>query len=101
MAATLENCAEGLRSRMEKKGKASRFQRETVADLTGQVFRCLVGRLGTEKRINREAFRSLTTRSAGVRLGYNYLKEIQANLWVFEFSDSDDNGEFWRASMVF
>lgn len=60
-----------------------------VADLQDKGARCLVGRLGTEKKINKEAFRSLLTH-LWRPVGRVIFKEIQDNLWVFEFSNSND-----------
>lgn len=60
-----------------------------VADLADKGSRCLVGRLVTEKRFNREAFRCLLTR-LWRPVGRIIFKEIQENLWVFEFFESDD-----------
>ncbi|GLT69909.1 hypothetical protein SLA2020_420210 [Shorea laevis] len=51
-----------------------------------KLARCLVGKLGTEKRINREAFRSLLTRLWKPK-GSVEFKEVQDHLWIFEFSD--------------
>jgi hypothetical protein len=54
-----------------------------------KVARCLVGRVGTEKKVNREAFRSLLTR-LWKPLGRITFKEIQHRIWLFEFSDAGD-----------
>ncbi|GLT77767.1 hypothetical protein SLA2020_493250 [Shorea laevis] len=54
-----------------------------------KVERCLVGRVGTEKRINREAFRTLLSRLWNPR-GAVVFKEVQNHLWIFEFSDPFD-----------
>lgn len=51
--------------------------------------RCLVGRIITEKAINREAFRSLMTNLWRVKDGIQF-KEIQDNLWVIEFAEMKD-----------
>lgn len=60
-----------------------------VAVLKEKGTRCLVGRIGTEKRINRESFKSLLLRLWRPVGGVSF-KEIQENLWIFEFSDCDD-----------
>lgn len=60
-----------------------------VADLREKGSRCLVGRLVTEKRTNKDAFKSLLT-SLWRLVGRVQFKEIQEALWILEFSDLDD-----------
>lgn len=60
-----------------------------VAILQEKRSRCLVGRFGTEKRVNREAFKSLLTR-IWRPVGCVIFQEVQEHLWIFEFSDGDD-----------
>lgn len=60
-----------------------------IAVMCEKVTRSLVGRLGTEKRINREAFKSLLLR-LWRPVGTVAFQEVQQNLWIFEFSDEED-----------
>ncbi|GLT53996.1 hypothetical protein SLA2020_272300 [Shorea laevis] len=60
-----------------------------VAILKEKGSRCLVGRIGTEKKVNKEAFKSLFLR-LWRPVGEVYFKEIQEHLWIFEFSNWDD-----------
>ncbi|XP_062146783.1 uncharacterized protein LOC133854564 [Alnus glutinosa] len=62
---------------------------ETIQDLQTKGSRCLVGSLGVPKKLNKEAFKAVLVRIW--RLGRNlFLKEIQENLWLFEFSEEGD-----------
>lgn len=54
-----------------------------------KIARCLVGCIGTEKKINREAFRSLMTRLWKLK-GSVVFKEFEDHHWIFEFSDLHD-----------
>ncbi|GLT77192.1 hypothetical protein SLA2020_488010 [Shorea laevis] len=54
-----------------------------------QAAKCLVGKIGTEKKINRDAFRSLLLRLWNP-LGAVVFKEVQHHLWIFEFSEIID-----------
>lgn len=51
--------------------------------------RCLIGRVRREKKINKDVFRKSISRlwRTGKPISF---KEIQENLWVFEFSDEAD-----------
>jgi hypothetical protein len=49
---------------------------------------CLVGRLWAEKKVNREAFKSVMTRIWRAE-GCVVFNEIQDNLWIFEFTNGD------------
>lgn len=60
-----------------------------ISMMRAKVARSLVGRLGTEKRINREAFRSMMLRLWKPR-GSVVFKEVQDRLWLFEFSNNFD-----------
>jgi hypothetical protein len=51
--------------------------------------RCLVGRLWAGKRTNKEAFQSVLSQIWRIRGGVVF-KEIQENLWLFEFEKEDD-----------
>lgn len=58
-------------------------------DLRANTTKCLVGRLGVPKRVNKEAFKSLLTRIWRTG-GDIFFKEINENLWLFEFEDEKD-----------
>ncbi|XP_059457118.1 uncharacterized protein LOC132186993 [Corylus avellana] len=51
--------------------------------------RCLVGRIGIEKKVNKEAFRNVLSRIWRT-MGSVVFKEMQDNVWLFEFVDLDD-----------
>ena len=51
--------------------------------------RSLVGRIGGEKRVNKEAFKMVLSRLWRV-VGSVVFKEIEENVWIFEFSDIED-----------
>jgi hypothetical protein len=51
--------------------------------------RCLIGRIGTEWKVNKEAFRSVLSRIWRI-VGFLTFKEVQDNVWLFEFSQVDD-----------
>jgi hypothetical protein len=51
--------------------------------------RCLVGRIGDEKKVNKEAFKSILSRIWRTIRPVTF-KEVQYNVWVFEFADVDD-----------
>jgi hypothetical protein len=51
--------------------------------------KCLVGRLGVAKKINKDSFWSVLTRIWRVA-GFVYFNEIQPNLWLFEFTEEAD-----------
>jgi hypothetical protein len=65
---------------------------EDVADLRAKATKCLVSRLGVPKRVNREAFKSLLTRIWRTG-GEIFFKEINENLWLFEFDDEKDRNK--------
>lgn len=72
---------------MEKQG--IKIGIEDVANLCERGSKCLVGRLGVPKRVNKEAFKSLLTRIW--RTGRDiFFKEISENLWLFEFKEEGD-----------
>jgi hypothetical protein len=62
---------------------------DEIEDLRTKGSKCLVGRLGDAKKINKEAFKSMLTRIWRIR-GHLFFKKIQDNLWLFEFSDEED-----------
>lgn len=52
--------------------------------------RCLVGRVGDGKKVNKEAFKNVISqlwRTVGI-VTFN---EVQESIWLFEFADVDDN----------
>lgn len=49
---------------------------------------CLVGKLWTNKKTNKEAFRTVLARIWRAE-GRMSLKELQDNMWIFEFSDAE------------
>jgi len=69
--------------------KSIQLEAEEVEELRAKGRKCLVGRMGVPKRINKEAFRNLLTRIWRL-VGDMFCKEIQDNLWVFEFEDDND-----------
>ena len=62
---------------------------EEVADTRALGGKCLVGKVWTEKTINKEAFRSVLTGIWRI-VGGVKIKELQDSLWLFEFSDVVD-----------
>jgi hypothetical protein len=73
---------------------ASESQGISVSDdgtevLRAKGSRCLIGRLGAVKRLNKEAFKTLLLRIWRIR-GQVFFKEIQENLWLFEFTEEED-----------
>jgi hypothetical protein len=60
-----------------------------VAESRDRGERCLVGRIGEDRRVNKEAFRTVMTRLWRI-VGTVVFQEVQENIWVFEFSDRDD-----------
>jgi hypothetical protein len=60
-----------------------------IADGREKVGRCLVGRIGVERKINKEAFKTIMSciwRTVGVVI----FKEVQDNIWLFEFVERSD-----------
>jgi hypothetical protein len=51
--------------------------------------RCLVGKLWAGKQVNREAFQTVLSRIWRL-VGAVVFKELQDNMWLFEFADEDD-----------
>ncbi|XP_059436518.1 uncharacterized protein LOC132169508 [Corylus avellana] len=60
-----------------------------VAEAKLQGNRCLVGRLWTEKGINKEAFKSVLSRLWRISSRVSF-KEVLDKLWLFEFADKTD-----------
>jgi hypothetical protein len=48
-----------------------------------------VGRIGDEKKVNKEAFKSILSRIWCTIRPVTF-KEVQYNVWVFEFANVDD-----------
>jgi hypothetical protein len=65
---------------------------EDVADLCAKASKCLVGRLGAPKQVNKEAFKALLTRIWRTG-GDIFFKELNENLWLFEFEDDKDRNK--------
>lgn len=60
-----------------------------IADGREKGERCLVGRIGGERRVNKEAFRSVLSRIWRLS-GSVLFKEVLDNVWVFEFEEISD-----------
>ncbi|XP_059436282.1 uncharacterized protein LOC132169233 [Corylus avellana] len=60
-----------------------------IKDLRQKGERCIVGRIGSEKRINKEAFMVMIRRLWKI-VGNIVFKELQDNMWLFEFSKVED-----------
>lgn len=61
----------------------------TTHDIRAKGSKCLVGRLGVPKKLNRVAFKAVLMR-IWRPAGRVVFKEILENLWLFEFSDVGD-----------
>lgn len=64
-----------------------------VAEVREIGGRCLVGRIGDTIRVNKEAFRSVLSRLWRT-VGSVIFKEVQENVWRFEFSSQEKNRIF-------
>lgn len=62
---------------------------DETEELRTKGSKCLIGRLGVAKKIHKEAFKAILVRIWRL-LGSVFFKEIQENLWLFEFSDDND-----------
>lgn len=62
---------------------------DEMDDLRAKGSRCLIGRLGAVKCFNKEAFKTLLLRIWRIE-GQVFFKEIQENLWLFEFTKEED-----------
>jgi hypothetical protein len=62
---------------------------EETEALCSKGSKCLVGRLGVAKKLNKEALKSLLLR-IWRPVGRVFFKEIQENLWLFEFDEESD-----------
>ncbi|GLT62155.1 hypothetical protein SLA2020_348130 [Shorea laevis] len=82
-----ELCGRLTLSEGEKEG--IQIEEGEISVMRDKVARSLVGRLGTDKKINREAFRILMLR-LWKPTGTVIFKEVQDHLWIIEFSDGND-----------
>jgi hypothetical protein len=87
---------EGLMESMGERMKLSDGERKGImiteadtADLRGRSERCLLGRLMSDRRIQKEAFKTLMTRLLKTVEAVAF-KELHDNLWLLEFSNVDD-----------
>jgi hypothetical protein len=73
----------------EGEQKGLQISDESIQELRVKGSRCLVGRLGVPKKLNKEAFKAILVRiwRPAVKVIF---KEIQDNLWLFEFSEEGD-----------
>jgi hypothetical protein len=73
------------------RGETKRIEidEEDTEELREKGLKCLVGRFGTPKKINKEAFKSVLTRIWRTTRGV-FFKEILDNLWIFEFEKDTD-----------
>jgi hypothetical protein len=62
---------------------------DDVADTREKSVNCLIGKLWTERAVNREAFISVISRLWRTA-GQIVFKELQDNCWLFEFSGEAD-----------
>jgi hypothetical protein len=62
---------------------------DSVQDLWHKGSKCLVGRLGVPKKLNKEAFKAILLR-IWRPVGTVLFKEVQENLWLFEFEEEAD-----------
>ena len=70
-----------------------------VAETRAIGGKCLVGEIWIEKNVNKEAFKSVLS-NIWRMAGEVKIKELQENLWLFEFSDVMDKerimeGRLW------
>lgn len=62
---------------------------EEVEEIRQKSSNCLVGKYWMEKRYNKEAFKSVLSKLWRSEGGVNF-KELQDNLWLFEFAEEED-----------
>lgn len=60
-----------------------------IVEAKAQGENCVVGKIWTEKSVNKEAFRSVLSRIWRLA-GWVVFKELNDNLWLFEFTEVDD-----------
>jgi hypothetical protein len=59
-----------------------------VAEVREIGGRCLIGKIGPEKQVNREAFQSVMSRLWRMA-GTVVFKEVSDNIWIFEFTEEE------------
>jgi hypothetical protein len=88
MAEELEDlCGNISLSEGEKSG--IRIQEGEIAEAREKGTRCLVGKIWSGKRTNKEAFQQVLSKLWRTRRGVIF-KEVQDNLWLFEFEEDGD-----------
>jgi hypothetical protein len=60
-----------------------------VSEAKLQGDRCLVGKIWNVKTVNKEAFKTILSRLWRT-VGRVIFKEVQDNMWLFEFTDRED-----------
>jgi hypothetical protein len=88
----MEELIEGVCSSMkllDKEKAGILITEDDTAELRMRSGRCLVGRIMSERKIQKEAFRTLMARLWKTR-GDVAFKELDVNLWLIEFSNGDD-----------
>jgi hypothetical protein len=62
---------------------------DDIEELRMKGLKCLLGKMGDAKRINKEAFNSMISRIWCLR-GNVFFNEILDNLWLFEFLEEEN-----------
>ncbi|XP_062152170.1 uncharacterized protein LOC133860613 [Alnus glutinosa] len=88
MEGLIESMSEGLKL-SEGERKEITITESDTADLRGRSERCLLGKLMSDRRIQKEAFKTLMSR-LWKTIETVAFKEIQDNLWLLEFSNRAD-----------
>jgi len=73
----------------EKEQREIVVEESAIQELCNKGSLCLVGRLGVRKKLNKEAFKTVLQRIWRPS-GRLVVKEIRADLWLFEFSEDRD-----------
>lgn len=73
----------------EGESKGIQITVEDVEESAQRGVNCLVGRYWTEKKYNKEAFKTVLSKLWRV-VGRVTFRELHDNLWLFEFSDGED-----------
>jgi hypothetical protein len=76
----------GRISLSEKEKIGIKVDEDDVCEARESIGKCLVGKVWTEKTVNREAFRSVMA-SVWRNVGRVRFKELHENIWLFEFAD--------------
>jgi hypothetical protein len=69
--------------------KGIEIAEELIQDLRIKGSKCLVGRLGVPKKLNKEAFKAILLR-IWRPAGKLMINDVQENLWLFEFEEDGD-----------